>query len=179
MFIIVINIGDYAANRCDFTRYQPIVTVIVTKHELQGFNIYDSVPLNESFNLYIIDESNSTLNLFRKNSDGLHILSHLDDIKFNEKVVYFVLGRFFSANVDEVTMLYQGREEVCDLQLNGLTGTQTFAQAESLVPTNNAVGVGGRKIRMRRKGNRSTRVKRRTRKPRSKHSLKLKHQYKK
>jgi hypothetical protein len=178
MFIHVINIGDYAANRCDFTRYQPIVTLPVTKDELQGFNIYDSVPLNESFNLYIIDESNSTLNLFRKNSKDLHILSGLDDNTFNSTVVYFVLGRFISENVDEVTMLYQGIEEVCDLQLNGQIGTQTFAQAESLVPTNNAVG--GRKIRMRRKGNRSARVKRRTRKPRrSNHSLKLKHQYKK
>ena len=180
MFIHVINIGDYEANRCDFTRYQPIVTLPVTKHELQGFNIYDSVPLNESFNLYVIDDSTFTLNLFRKNSNDLHILSYLDDNRFNETVVYFVLGRFLSANVDEVTMLYQDRDDVCDLLLNGQIGTQLFAQAESLVPTNNAVG--GRKIRMHRKGNRSVRVKRRTRKPRrrcTKHSLKLKNQYKK
>ena len=180
MFIHVINIGDYEANRCDFTRYRPIVTLPVTKHELQGFNIYDSVPLNESFNLYVIDDSTFTLNLFRKNSNDLHILSYLDDNRFNETVVYFVLGRFLSANVDEVTMLYQDRDDVCDLLLNGQIGTQLFAQAESLVPTNNAVG--GRKIRMHRKGNRSVRVKRRTRKPRrrcTKHSLKLKNQYKK
>jgi hypothetical protein len=180
MFIRVIKIGDYAANGCEFIRYQPIVSLPVTKHELQGLNIYiyDLVPLNESFNLYIIDDSTFTLNLFRKNSNDLHILSDLDDNRFNETVVYFVLGRFLSANVDEVTRLYQGREEVCGLQLNGQIGAQTFAQAESLVPTNNAVG--GRKIRMHRKGNKSVRVKRRTRKPRrSKHSLKLKNQYKK
>lgn len=156
----------------------------VTKHELQGFNIYDLVPYNEPFNLYVIDESTSTLNLFRKNSNDLDILLYLNDNKFNETVVYFVLGIFISPNVDAVTRLYQGIEEICDLRLNGQIGPQLFERAESLVPTttndDDDDAVGGRKIRMRRKGNRSARVKRSTRKPRrSKHSLKLKHQYKK
>ena len=178
MNIRVLNIGDYAANDCVFNSYQPIIELTVTKHQLQELNIYDSVTVNYTFNLYVIDENNYTLNLFRKNSNELHILLDLEDNRFNEIVVYFVLGRFISPNVDEVTRLYQDIEEVCELRLNGQIGTQTFAQAESLVPTKNAVG--GRKIRMRRKGNRSARVKRRTRKPqRSKHSLKLKHQYKK
>lgn len=182
MIIRVINIQDFVEPECNIMSYQSIVRETVTKNRLQSlqrYNIYDLVPVNYPFNLYVIDETTNCLNLFRKNND-LRFLSQLDDIIFNALVVSFVLGRFLGQDEDEVTRLYQDRPRVCGLELNGQIGPQVFAQAESMVPT--AV-VGGRKIRMRRKGNRSARVtivKRCTRKPRrSKQSLKLKNQYKK
>ena len=176
MIINVLNAEDIRRHMCNFDSYVPVVTLNITKTNLSATNIYDLVKpsVKYEFNLYTINEAAQTLDIFRKNhNNDLDELLMFSDDDFNALNLYFVLGRFVSANVDGVTILYTRRnQQVCGLSLNGIIGEQMFAQAESLVLAPAHVVVGGRKSRKHRKSKRGgrrgrcARVKRRTHKPR-------------
>lgn len=178
MIINVLNAEDIGIHGCDFASYDPVVTLEITKTNLSETNIYDLVKpsVKYEFNLYTINEAAQTLDIFRKNDNNdLNVLKMFSDNDFNALNLYFVLGRFVSANVDGVTILYAGSDEVCGLELNSIIGPQMFVQAESSVLAPAHVGVGGRKSRKHRKSKRGgrrgrrgrcARVKRRTHKPR-------------
>jgi hypothetical protein len=175
MLIKVIDVMEYKMRQCEFQEYTPLLELEVTTDTLKETNIYDLLKnkFDFEFNLYTINEASDTLEIFRKkNHAELNILSLLQKKEFDELVLYLILGRFVSENVDEVTTLYATSQnedgKICKLKLNGLEGLPMFKQAESSVHEEAGAGAGsgGRTSRKHRKGKRGGRVKRRTRKPR-------------
>lgn len=176
MLFKVIHITEYTKHQCEIQKYTPLFELEVTTDTLKETNIYDVLRKRKvfdfEFNLYIINEAAYTLEIFRKKDHAdLNMLASLPKKKFDELVLYLILGRFVRENVDEVTTLSSQNEhgEICGLKLDGLEGIPMFKQAESSessVHEEAGAGSGGRTSRKHRKGKRGGRVKRRTRKPR-------------